>query len=142
MELALTIIAWLAGIFAFFILTMAIIFSETAHTTTTADKIISPVATFLILYLLYLGISSLFFSSSALIPELTSNQVDIGLWVFYIILLVSFFGWIFTPSKNKSSKTKSIKMKILGCMTLEKDEAGLQAWDPKWEPKVKEESDK
>jgi len=64
MDIFITIISWIVGLYAGFALMMAIVFSSAgaAQTNNSELKITSLISTLLLLYLIWIGISSVFFS--------------------------------------------------------------------------------
>ncbi len=197
MDIFITVITWIVGLYAGFMLLMAIGFSAggAAQTGNSELGILSTISSLLFIYLVWMGVSSVFFSNEVEIADLNSSvkevkvkkakvaivdydtpSVDVSeisapstesksravateakvapspkatvvkakestvtnndllLWLFYAIAFIVYFSWVFAPSKIKGSKRDLVKKKIIGTMTLKKDESGLQAWDPKWKP--------
>ena len=112
MDTFITVISWLAGFYALFILALTIGFSAggAANTGNSELGIVSTVSTLLFLYLIYIGVSSLFSTDDVKVPtqiksektisavkiekEQTVMQVqntqndNIVLWMFYIFIFL------------------------------------------------------
>ena len=155
MDILLTVLMWIGGFIAFGVLSMSFAFAAggAAQTGKIELKVISGVSLFLMLFLLWMAgstvLSSAVFegaqntllvkesqaaSSETAVVE-KNNATNINLWIFYGFFFITFFSWLFTPSKDKESEKGSITKKIIGCMLLKRDDSGLQAWDPNWKSK-------
>lgn len=111
MDTFITVISWLAGFYALFILALAIGFSAAGHANTGNSElgIVSIGSTLLFLFLIYLGASSLFSTDDVKVPnqiksernvsvehvqnsttvEVQNSQNDnIILWIFYIFMFL------------------------------------------------------
>jgi len=151
MDMFITVVLWVVGFFAFGILGLAFAFSAggAAQTGKTELKVISSVSFLLIVFLIGMAVYSVFSSIAGSFSDVNTSidngnalvSGDFMIWSFYAVFFMIFFLWLFTPSKNKGSEKNSIKNKIIGSMTLKKDESGLQAWDQNWKPEKDKESD-
>ena len=79
MDTFITIISWIAGFYALFILALTIGFSAGGHANTGNSElgVISIVSTLLFLFLIYLGVSSLFSTDDVKVPnQIKSEKVE------------------------------------------------------------------
>jgi len=117
MDILLTIFLWLAGIFAFYVLVLAVIFSSIAEKRTASSKreldTVAWVGSILIIVLVGVGINSLFSLA-------TSPDNEVLIWIFYAFFFGSFFIWLFTPSKKDESSKDEIQKQILNNLMMDK----------------------
>ena len=156
MDIFITIVLWILGLYAGSILMLAIVFSSTAHTQTTNNElnIVSIVSSVLLVLLIWMGISSITGEGDDLskekqvtemktaplsevnILQVKSNytQLDYTLWSFYVLFFISFIWWMFGTSKNEGRGKDLVMKKFMATMSLKKDESGLKPWNPNWKP--------
>jgi len=81
MDTFITVIFWVAGFYAAFILLLAMVFSAGGHAQTgdSGLGIMSLVSTFLFLFLIYLGASSLFSTDDAKVSSKIQSEKSISI---------------------------------------------------------------
>ena len=165
MDIFITVVAWIVGLYAGFALLMAIVFSGlgAAQTGNSELTIASMVSSMLLIYLVWMGVSSLIEDdvvSTSLITKMDTMSVnnlstlqhtvttsenravsksnydesDFALWSIYMATFVLFFIWIFRPSTKRGREKELVKKKFLASMSLKVDETGLRPWNPNWNP--------
>lgn len=81
MDTFITVIFWVAGFYAAFILLLSMAFSAGGHAQTgdSGLSIMSLVSTFLFLFLIYLGVSSLFSTDDVKVPSQIKSEKSISI---------------------------------------------------------------
>ncbi len=76
----ITVISWIAGFYAIFILVLTIVFSAggAAQTANSELGIVSMVSTLLFLYLIYIGFSSIFSTNDIEIPSQIKSEKNVS----------------------------------------------------------------
>ena len=165
MDIFITIISWIGGIALFGLFGLLFVFSSTAHTQPgeSSLNIISIVSSALILWLLWMGASSLYHIAGSAAdeylnePQQTSSVVqtattgsqqtittgtadkndekeDLRMQILFILATLPFLIWLFTPSDEKDTKRDLVRKKVMASIALEKDEFGTRPWTPDWKP--------
>lgn len=158
MDIFITIVLWIGGFFAFFILSLTLVFAGggAAQTGKSELKMMSVFSFILMIFLVWTGISSLSSDVEQNVPvaksvvSSTSSDVKASIhvgndnfetymeiisWGSFGIFFIIFFLWLFAPSKNKGEGRDLVKKKFQGTIKLEDDDEGRKPWDPNWEPK-------
>ncbi len=147
MDIFITIISWLGGLTSGFILIIFIILSLTSHGSET--NIVSFLSSILFLWLLWIGASSLY---NYVIPDTPSNTQVIHVketkkepimittnsnefeYVYkglYILAVLSFFAWLFIPSKDEQSSRTLLRNKFIKTVSLKANDKVLKTSDTK-----------
>ena len=165
MDIFITIISWIGGFALFGLIGLIFVFSSTAHKhpgESSAD-ILSLASLALILWLLWMGASSIFHmagsaadtylneaqpSSSVSHPAVTGSDKeivtdtadqseqkdDLRMQILFILAIIPFLIWIFTPSTRQDTRRDLIRKKVMASIALEKGEYGTRPWNPDWKP--------